>query len=110
MIKNAYLLPLIPELLDKLQGTKWFTKLDIRWGYHNVQIKKGDKWKTTFKTNQGLFESTVMFFGLCNLPATFQGIMNEIFTDIITEGWIEIYMDNILIHLETEEQDSSRTE
>jgi hypothetical protein len=51
-----------------------------------------------------------MFFGLCNSPATFQGMMNDIFTDMIAEGWLEIYMDDMLLHLETEEQDSSRTE
>jgi hypothetical protein len=51
MVRNAYLLPLISELLDKLQGAKWFTKLDIWWRYHNVRIKEGDEWKATFKTN-----------------------------------------------------------
>jgi hypothetical protein len=52
----------------------------------------------------------VMFFRLCNSPATFQGMMNKIFADMILEGWLEIYMDNMLIHLETKEQDSSQTE
>ena len=85
-------------------------KLDIQWGYHNVQIKKGNEWKAAFKTNHRLFEPTVMFFGLCNSPAIFQGMMNEIFTDIIAEGWLKIYMDDMLLHSENEEQDSSRTE
>jgi hypothetical protein len=70
-IRNAYPLPLISELLDKLQGAKRFTKLDIQWGYHNIWIKEGDEWKAAFKTNRGLFEPTVMFFRLCNSPATF---------------------------------------
>jgi len=65
--------------VDKLRGAKWFTKLDIRWGYHNIWIKEGDKWKGTFKTNKGLFEPMVMFFGLCNSLATFQNMMNDIF-------------------------------
>ena len=56
-------------------------KLDIQWGYHNVQIKEGDEWKAAFKTNRRLFEPTVMFFGLCNSLATFQAMMNEIFKD-----------------------------
>ena len=60
--------------------------------------------------NKGLFEPTVMFFRLCNSPATFQGIMNDIFADIIVEGWLEIYMDDMLLHSENEEQDSFRTE
>ncbi len=78
-IKNRYLLPLISELMDKLWGAKYFSKLDIRWGYNNVHIKSGDEWKAVFRTNQGLFEPTVMFFGLTNSPATFQWMMNDIF-------------------------------
>ena len=66
MAKNAYPLPLITELLDKLKGAKYFTKLDIQWGYNNVCIQEGDQWKAAFKTNRGLFEPTIMFFGLCN--------------------------------------------
>ena len=65
-IKNAYSLPLISELLDKLKGAWWFTKLDVRWGYNNVRIRDGDQWKVAFKMNRGLFEPTVMFFGMCN--------------------------------------------
>ena len=71
-IKNAYPLPLITELLDKLKGARRFTKLDVRWGYNNVRIRDGDQWKAAFKTNRGLFEPTVMLFGLCNSPGTFQ--------------------------------------
>ena len=71
-IKNAYPLPLITELLDKLKDAKYFTKLDVRWGYNNVRIKDGDQWKVAFKTNHGLIEPTVMFFGLCNSPAPFK--------------------------------------
>ena len=77
-IKNRYPLPLIQELTDKLRGARYFTKLDIRWGYNNVRIKEGDEWKAAFRTNRGLFEPTVMFFGLCNSPATFQRMMNDI--------------------------------
>jgi hypothetical protein len=62
--KNAYPLPLISKMLDKLKasGAKYFTKLEVQWGYNNVQIKKGDKWKAAFKTNTGLYEPTVMLF------------------------------------------------
>jgi hypothetical protein len=70
--KNAAPIPLIPELVDKLLGARFFTKLDIRWGYNNVRIHPDDIEKTTFKTPLGLFESLVMTFGLCNAPATFQ--------------------------------------
>ena len=96
-IKNAYPLPLITKLLDKLKGAKLFTKLDVRWGYNNVRIKDGDQWKAAFKTNRGLFEPTIMFFGLCNSPATFQAMMDEIFGDMINERILIVYMDDIFI-------------
>ena len=64
--KNAYPLPLISEIMDKLKDAKYFTKLDVWWGYNNVRIKEGDEWKAAFKTNQRLYELTVMFFGMCN--------------------------------------------
>ena len=81
--------------MDKVQGAKYFTKLDVRWGYNNIQIKDGDQWKAAFKTNRGLFEPTVMFFGMCNSPATFQSMMDTTFKDLIDEGIIIIYMDNL---------------
>ena len=97
-IKNRYPIPLIPELINQLQGTKYFTKLDVQWGYNNVWIREGDEWKATFRTNRGLFESLVMFFGLTNSPATFQTMMNDIFQDLIMEGLVCIYLDDILIY------------
>ena len=96
-IKNAYPLPHVGNLLDKLKGAKYYTKFDLRWGYNNVRIKEGDEWKAAFKMNKGLFEPTVMFFGLCNLPSTFQNMMNDISKDKINEGWLLIYMDDILV-------------
>ena len=78
-IKNRYPLPLISELVDKLKGSKIFTKLDMRWGYNNVRMKEGDEWKAAFRTNRGLYEPTVMFFGLTNSPAMFQAMMDHIF-------------------------------
>lgn len=60
-------------------------------------IKDGNQWKAAFKTKRGLFEPTVIFFGLCNSPATFQAMMNDIFKDMLTEDWLQIYMDDILI-------------
>ncbi|SJL16884.1 uncharacterized protein ARMOST_20414 [Armillaria ostoyae] len=96
-IKNRYPLPLISELIDKLQGAKYFTKLDVRWGYNNVWIKEGDEHKAAFRTNRGLFEPTVMFFRLTNSPTTFQWMMNDIFKDLISKGKVTIYLDDILI-------------
>ena len=97
-IKNRYPLPLIPELIARVKGAALFTKFDIRWGYNNVRIKDGDQWKAAFITNQGLFEPNVMFFGLTNSPATFQTMMNAIFQEELREGWLTIYMDDMLIH------------
>lgn len=103
MVKNAYPLPLLSEPIDKLKGATMFSKMDIRWTYNNIQICKEDKWKAAFKTNKGLFEPTVMFFGLTNSPAMFQSYMNHIFANLVDEGHVIIYMDDILIFTEEEE-------
>ena len=98
-MKNTYPLLLISDMLNKVSKAKakYFTKLDISWGYNNVGIKEGDKQKAGFWTNQGLFEPLVMFFGLTNSPAMFQMMMNDIFKELIDEGFIINYMDSILI-------------
>ncbi len=96
-VKNQYPLPLIPELIDRLRNATLFTKLDIRWGYNNVCIKEGDQEKGAFKTNLGLYEPCVMFFGLTNSPSTFQTMMDTIFRDLTATGEVVIYMDDILI-------------
>jgi hypothetical protein len=103
-VKNSYPLPLISEIMDKLKGAKYFTKLDMRWGYNNVRIRKGDEWKAAFKTNKGLFEPTVMFFGMCNSLATFQAMMDNIFMTMIDNRLVIVYMDNILIFADTKEE------
>jgi hypothetical protein len=96
-IKNCYPLPLISELVDTLQNAKYFTKLDVRWGYNNIRIKEGDEFKVAFCTNCGLFEPLVMFFSLTNSPATFQTMMNDVFKVEISQGNVLIYLDDILI-------------
>ena len=92
-----YPLPQISDLLDKLKEAKYFMKLNLRAGYNNVRIKEGDEWKGAFKTQFGLFKPLVMFFGLCNSPSPFQNMMDDIFITETREGWIIIYMDDILI-------------
>ena len=96
-IKNKYPLPLINELIDKVKDAKFITKLDVRWGYYNIRLREGDEWKAAFRTNLGLFEPTVMFFGLCNAPATFQAFVNTIFKELIHRDVVVIYLDDILI-------------
>jgi len=103
-VKNRYPLPLISQLISQLRRAKYFTKLDIRWGFNNIRIKPRDEWKAAFRTNHGLFKDLVMFFGMTNSPATFQTMMNDIFRTLIAEGIMVVYLDDILIFTETEEE------
>jgi hypothetical protein len=96
-IKNAFPLPLIPPLLHKLCNAKYFIKFDIRQEYNNLHIDPKDRWKAAFMTEKGLFEPTVMFFSLCNSLPAFQAWMNHIFCVEIEEGWLIVYMDDILM-------------
>ena len=90
-IWNAYPLLLIPKLIDDMKDATLFTKFDIRWGYNNIHIHEEDQWKAAFITPLGLFEPTVMFFGFCNTPSTFQAFMNHIFANMIAEKQLKIY-------------------
>src|SRR5882762_4256578 len=103
-VKNQYPLPLISDVIDKLKTARVFTKFDVRWGYNNVHIRPGDEWKAAFKTNRGMFEPLVMFFGIMNSPTTFQAMMNELFKDLILTGTVFVYMDDILIATRTIEE------
>jgi len=108
-IKNKMPLPLIGEVINKLKEAKYFNKLDLIWGYNNVQIREGDEWKTAFLTNKGLFEPQVMYFGLCNLPGTFQRMMNSIFWELLHEEILANYMDDFVIPTRTMEELEKRT-
>jgi len=101
-IKNNYPLSLITDLIDNMGSKKVFTKMDLQWGFNNVRIKEGDKWKRAFTTHIGSFEPTIIFFGMTNSPATFQAMMNEILRDMINEGKVAAFVDNVLIGIETE--------
>jgi len=102
-IKNSYPLPLISELIDSMGTKKVFTKMDLRWGYNNVWIKEGDEWKAAFTMYLGLFEPTVMYFGLTNSPTIFQAMMNDLFRDMINKGDIVTFINDMLVVTETEE-------
>jgi len=103
-VKNRYPLPLISELISQLRGARYFTKLDVRWGFNNICIKPRDEWKAAFRTNRGLFEPLVMFFRMTNSPATFQTMMNDIFGTVIAEGIVVVYLDDILIFTKIKEE------
>ena len=113
-IRNRYPLPLIPKLIAEVQDAFVFSKFDVEWGFNKVQIKDGDQYKAAFKTKYGLYKPMVMYFGLCNSPATFQNMMNHIFCPQ-KDKWakrgvkIIIYMDDILIAMSTSLQDHRDT-
>jgi hypothetical protein len=97
-IKNRYPLPLILELVNKLWGAKYFTKLNVQWGYNNIQIREEDKWKAAFWCNHRLFEPMAMIFELTNSSGIFQAMVNEIFVDLIAENKVCVYINDILIY------------
>jgi len=96
-VKNSYPLPLISDIVDKLRNAKYYTKMDVQGAFTNIRIREGDQWKGAFKCSRGLFEPVVMFFRMCNSPATFQTMMDEIFRECIDAGCVVIYVDDILI-------------
>ena len=102
-IKNKYPLPRIDDLFDQLSGAKVFSKIDLRTGYHQLKIKREDIPKTAFTTRYGLYEYTVMSFGLTNAPAFFMHMMNKVFMDFL-DKFVVVFIDDILIYSKSEEE------
>jgi len=102
-IPNRYPLPLMQELQDRVQGAQWFTKMDLKNGFNLNRIRKGDEWKTAFRTRYGLYEFQVMPFGLTNAPSTFQDMMNHVLSDLLDIG-VLAYMDDILVYAGTKSE------
>ena len=90
-------MPIVDELLDELSGAQWFTKLDFRAGYHQVRLAEADECKTAFKTHSRHFEFKVTPFGLTNVLATFQDIMNNIFSNL-NRKCVLVFVDVVLVY------------
>ncbi len=97
---NRYPLPLIGELLDRISRARYYTKVDVRDGFYRLRMALGEEWKTAFRCRYGLFEYTVMPFGLCNAPGTFQHYMNDTFREFL-DKFLVIYLDDLLIYSDT---------
>jgi hypothetical protein len=101
-IKNKYPLPRIDDLFDQLQGVKYFSKIDLRPGYHQLRIKEADVQKTTFVTRYRQYEFRVMPFGLTNAPTFFMNLMNKVFMEEL-DKFVVVFIDDILIYSKSRE-------
>ena len=102
-IKSKYPLSMINDLFDQLQGAKVFSKIDLRSGYHQLKIQEKDIPKIAFTTRYGLYEYTVMSFGLTNAPAYFMSMMNKVFMEYL-DKFVVVFIDDIMLYSKNEEE------
>jgi hypothetical protein len=100
-VKNKYPLPRIEDLFDQMRGARVFSKIDLRSGYHQMKIRPSDIPKTAFSTRYGLYEFTVMSFGLTNAPAYFMNLMNMVFMEYL-DRFVVVFINDILIYSRNE--------
>ena len=105
-VKNRYPLPLISEILDRLSGAKYFSKVDVKDAYYRIRLREGDEWKTAFRTRYSHFEYIVMPFGLSNTPATFQSYIHTALAGLVDVICVA-YLDNILVFTKDRESHST---
>ena len=101
MVKNKYLLLRIDDLFDQLQGASYFSKIDLRSGYHQLRVRECDISKTTFRTRYGHFKFLDMSFGLTNAPIAFMDLMNRVFKQYL-DIFVIVFIDDILVYSRTE--------
>jgi hypothetical protein len=101
--KNKYPLPRVEDLFDQMKGASVFSKIDLRSGYHQLKIRESDIPKTAFRTQHGLYEYTVMSFGLTNAPAYFMYLMNKVFMEYL-DNFVVVFIDDIRIFFKMEEE------
>ena len=102
-IKNKYPLPRIDDLFDQLQGARYFSKIDLRSGYHQLRIRSEDEPKTAFWMRYGSYEFLVISFGLTNAPASFMDLINRVFRPFL-DRFIIVFIDDILVYSKSEEE------